>query len=209
MGVVDSVDGLLLVYGPEADIAICVAFSIRSSGEGGLKTYPLSLPVTKYSSSIIATASILPSSYRSTPFLSFLVFRDSPPVPPPPRNTSCVSSTIFHSRAVRSRAPTVMQRSAFSAAIPTTSSWCPNSVSIYASSSKLHSFTVRSLEHEYSWFVPRLNTSPLMAARWCFITFNTFSVSASQITNRLSFPPVATNLPSCEAATQRISSIWP
>lgn len=151
VGMVDGVDGLLLVHRPEADVSVCAAVSSGLMMEGGIgTTHPLSLPVTKYSSSIMAMASMLPSSYRSTPFLSFLVFRDSPPVPPPPRKTSCVSSTIFHNRAVRSRAPIVIQRSAFSAAMPTTSSWCPNSVSTYASSSRLHNFTVRSLEHEYS-----------------------------------------------------------
>lgn len=34
VGVVDSMDGLFLMYGPEADIAICVVFSVRLNEEG-------------------------------------------------------------------------------------------------------------------------------------------------------------------------------
>lgn len=91
---------------------------------------PLSEPVIKVSSSMSATRSMLPSAKfcvgMGGPSLPMARELDlfSPPVlrMPPPRKTSCVSSTTFHRRAVRSRAPTLTQRSWDRAATSTTSS---------------------------------------------------------------------------------------
>lgn len=93
---------------------------------------PLSEPVMKVSSSIMDMRSMLPSVNLRLAVvlvvLSSLLLLTALPLPPP-RNTSCVSSATFHNRAVRSRAPTLTHRSCARAAMSTTSSWCPKSVS--------------------------------------------------------------------------------
>ena len=65
-------------------------------------------------------------------------------------NTSCVSSMIFHTRAERSRAPTLTQRSEVNDATAGMESWWPKRVSMYMRSFIDQSFIVRSALVEYS-----------------------------------------------------------
>ena len=71
-------------------------------------------------------------------------------------NTNCVSSTIFHTRAERSRLPTLTHRSELNDATFGILSWWPNRVSMYAKSFNDQSFRVRSELVEYNWFVDPL-----------------------------------------------------
>mmetsp|Transcript_11756 Transcript_11756/g.50373 ORF Transcript_11756/g.50373 Transcript_11756/m.50373 type:complete len:286 (-) Transcript_11756:104-961(-) len=75
------------------------------------------------------------------------------PAPGAGRKMSCESSATFQKRHVRSL-PTVTTRSRRCGATHITSDWCPNSVSTYAMSSRLHTLSVRSAEPEKSWPVP-------------------------------------------------------
>lgn len=165
---------------------------------------PESDPVTKCVGGITATQSIALFWYSS--FLD-----DSP------RNTSWVSSMTFHRRAVRSRAPTLTHWSVIIDATADTWSWCPNRVSTYAWPPALrdHVLIVRSNEPEKSCSpelceeMCRVNERLATESRCCVNVFIGASVSASQIINFLSSPPVARYRPDGDTARVKMFPVCP
>ena len=123
------------------------------------------------------------------------------PSPGAGRKMSCESSATFQNRHVRSL-PTVTTRSRLCPATHATSDWCPNSVSTYAMSSKLHTLSVRSSETLKSCPVPsriaRLVTAPRCDANSC----TCFCERVSHTCTRLSAPAVHSRLRSCATAQQ-------
>mmetsp|Transcript_52064 Transcript_52064/g.167875 ORF Transcript_52064/g.167875 Transcript_52064/m.167875 type:complete len:340 (+) Transcript_52064:86-1105(+) len=124
----------------------------------------------------------------------------------PPPNTSCVSSSTFHSRSVRSSAAETSDCSptASRAVMP---SWCPKSVSTKPRCATFHTRTHRSDEPEYASAAGASRRSARLVTRlrWPPRHLTTPFVRKSQTSTRASPPPVSSVRPSSAAATASTS----
>ena len=150
MGNWPSKNRFLLGGRPQADIAV-VAKRQHHVWEHWERTYPELPPDKKCVSSIMATHSMLPSTYNfrcccflfvvtsssssrsatsSAPRLPSMTSRSLDDPVPPPRKTSWDSSAIFQYRTDLSEPPAVTATSDFKTERSTIFSWWPKSVSM-------------------------------------------------------------------------------
>lgn len=133
-------------------------------------TYPLSPPETKCWSSSIATTSTLPSTNSlplPLPALPAPPFCASVRLPSllliPARKTSCTSSSTFHHRHVRSRAPEVTAMVGLMDATALMASWWPKKVSMRERVEMEWRQRERAAEAETNWCEGLLSAGSAMA----------------------------------------------